>query len=157
MKTMQKGFTLIELMIVIAIIGILAAIAVPQYQNYIARSQVSSAQGEVAALKTAVEDAILRGNAASLTNTTDLAANTGLSSLLGVTESNLGTLALTGSMDSGAGTLQITLDGQVAAAVQNVVVQLIRDDAGSWDCEITVPGGTTGWEDSYAPSNCTIN
>ena len=43
MKTMQKGFTLIELMIVIAIIGILAAIALPAYQDYTARAQVSEA------------------------------------------------------------------------------------------------------------------
>ena len=52
--TTQKGFTLIELMIVIAIIGILAAIAIPSYQNYIARSQVSEAFTLADGLKTSI-------------------------------------------------------------------------------------------------------
>jgi len=54
MKTMQKGFTLIELMIVVAIIAILAAIAIPQYQNYITKSQFSESQTVADGLKTPI-------------------------------------------------------------------------------------------------------
>ena len=55
MNHAQKGFTLIELMIVVAIIGILAAVAIPQYQDYTARSQVSRVVGEINALKSSAE------------------------------------------------------------------------------------------------------
>ena len=57
----NKGFTLIELMIVVAIIGILAAIAIPQYQNYVFRSQVQRVVGESGAIKPAVEICLLNG------------------------------------------------------------------------------------------------
>jgi len=56
MKTLQKGFTLIELMIVVAIIGILAAIAIPAYQDYTIRSQVSEGMSLAASVKTAVAE-----------------------------------------------------------------------------------------------------
>ena len=53
-RTMQKGFTLIELMIVVAIIGILAAVALPAYQDYVTKSKVGAAISSLSALKTGV-------------------------------------------------------------------------------------------------------
>ena len=61
----QKGFTLIELMIVVAIIGILAAIAIPAYQDYTARSQLSEGVSLAGGLKTQISDSLQAGSCAS--------------------------------------------------------------------------------------------
>jgi type IV pilus assembly protein PilA len=70
MKTMQKGFTLIELMIVVAIIGILAAIAIPAYQTYTIRAQVSEGASLASGVETAFAENFANTGVAAALNTT---------------------------------------------------------------------------------------
>ena len=138
MKTMQKGFTLIELMIVVAIIGILAAIAMPAYQNYITRSQATGGLAEIIPAKAQFEVAVNTGNTPSVT-----AADAGF---IGVTAAG-GTycnVAITGTT-----AIACTLKNGNATKINGKTITLTRDAAtGLWSCTTTV-------EANYAPGKCT--
>ena len=138
----QKGFTLIELMIVVAIIGILAAIAIPQYQNYVARSQVASAQASISPLRTAFEENVSRGVEPSL----DI-ADAGYLGSQGDAADNLGTITLGNDADDFPNAIIFTFNATVANALRTENVTYIRDENGAWECTTTVPP-------QFQPSNC---
>lgn len=150
----QKGFTLIELMIVVAIIGILAAIAIPQYQDYTARTQVSRVVGEVSSLKTAIEEELMRGADPSAVDTTVAPVPASAAAELGWTGSDLLGTALAISIDStGVGQVTAILDGNVASGLRNTQVILDRTAQGIWTCSVD-GAAASAFKESYAPAGC---
>ena len=146
----QGGFTLIELMIVVAIIGILAAIAIPQYQNYVARSQVGRVFSEISALKTAAEERYAQGVASSDASDLGWTASNLLGATTGEGEQQANNPAVNIPANTTAdGTITATLNGDVSGAITNTTVTLTRNSTGngSWTCEFS-------GDDEYAPAGC---
>lgn len=133
----QKGFTLIELMIVVAIIGILAAIAIPAYQDYAIRARISEGLILAGAAKQAVTDTYHSNGAWPSSNTV-----AGLANAASIVGNHVRRVTVTG-----AGNITITYSG---APIDGTTVTLIPNNAiGSltWDCNSAIRA-------QWLPSSC---
>ena len=143
MKKVQQGFTLIELMIVVAIIGILAAIAIPAYQDYTIRSQVSEGLNLAAAAKTAVSEFVQTNGTFPPSQ-----ASAGLPAAANITGNYVTGVAVTAN----TGVITITYGNQAHADLAaDTLVLTPATTVGSvtWDCST---GGTVAA--NHRPSSC---
>lgn len=152
----QFGFTLIELMIVVAIIGVLAAIAIPQYQIHIGKTQATRVINELGQLRLTVEECIQTGRITVGLGTGDCDPRASASNLI-VGGSQVG-VVLPNNMGVAQITNPLTLNTSITAIVSNQVnpklsgkkVEWLRTSAGSWSCSSNIGA-------IYLPNSCSHN
>jgi type IV pilus assembly protein PilA len=151
MIKLQKGFTLIELMIVVAIIGILAAVAIPAYQDYIARAQVSEAVSLMGSSKTPLAE-YFADKGFWPTMLSDVLGNSSGKYTGGVTGLDTGTINGTAS----GYTVEATMRSQgVNAAITGRAVRLHTSDSGkNWMCSIGTASANNALSSKYLPGAC---
>lgn len=131
MRKVQQGFTLIELMIVVAIIGILAAVAIPAYQDYTARAQLAEAVNLSGGLKIAISEAYSQDAAAASCAIPAGAVTTG--------KYVATTAASGGSATACIITSTMNATGVAPGLASTTVVQTFNATSGAWTCTSTAP------------------
>lgn len=141
-RNVQKGFTLIELMIVVAIIGILAAVALPAYQDYTKRARVSEALSLMSGAKASVTEYFSANNTWPADN-----ATAGLATATSISGNSVKSVTVAGS------TITAAVSSNVQTGGGNLVLQASSGTGGgvTWSCKAAV--GTTV-NAKYLPSEC---
>ena len=139
-----KGFTLIELMIVVAIIGILAAVAIPQYQNYTARAQAAEGLSLLSGAKIAVAEYVMANGSFPDSNSV-----AGLSDATAISGKYVKSVAVT--KDGDEGVITATFNTGINENIEDKIMMLTASNAGG---SVTFECTTTIYE-SYAPKDCT--